>query len=214
MKSITFDIPEDAAIAARTPKGQATVGRILDAAIEIMVHEGHASLSMRKVAERLNMRISALQHHFANWEELLQAMITRVTSNYLREINRVLARPARSRLRQFESVLDYLLRDIKSPVSQSLFAQLWALAQTNDFARQAMVDTYGHERAVFEFFIRELNPALEKKEVAQRAALMATQIEGLMLLMPQQSRLPAELSGLEQLCLARTLELAHAPPAA
>ena len=214
MESITFDIPEDAAISARTPKGQATVGRILEAAIEILGHEGYASLSMRKVAERLNMRISALQHHFPAWEDLLQAMTTRVASNYLREINRVLAQPARSRLKQFESVLDYLLRDIKNPTSQALFAQLWALAQTDEFARQAMIETYRHERAVFEFFIRELNPELGKKEVAQRAALIATQIEGLMLLMPQQSRLPPELAGLEKLCLARSIELALAPPAA
>lgn len=211
-RQLAFEAQAHAA-PVRTAKGQAAVDRILTAAIELLAHEGCAALSMRKVAERLNLRISAVQHHFATWEELFQAMIGRVTAQYVDAINQVVAEPGTSRLKQFERVLDFLLRDIKSPVSQSLFAQLWALAQTDEFARKAMINTYRHERAIFEFFIEELNPGLAKKDVAQRAAMIATQIEGLMLLMPQQSRFPAELSGLEQVCTARIIELVYAPAA-
>jgi AcrR family transcriptional regulator len=211
LKPVVFELPVDDAAKARTAKGQAAVDRILSAAIELLAHEGCAALSMRRVADRLNMRISAVQHHFSTWEDLLEAMIRRVTAGYVEATNRILSEPQSSRLKQFEHVLDYLFSDIKSPVSQSLFAQLWALAQTNEYARKAMISTYAHERAMFEFFIGELNPGLARKDIAQRAAMIATQIEGLMLLMPQQPRFPADLSGLEQVVKAHIIALVHAP---
>lgn len=198
---------------ARTPKGQAAVDKILAAAIELLAHEGQSALSMRRVAERLNLRLSAVQHHFPTWEELFQAMMSRVLAQYVAIVDRYLHEKA-TRLKQFENVLNYLLRDIKSPVSQSLFAQLWSLAQTNDYARRVMLEMYAYERGVFEFLIAEINPALERRDVARRAALMVTQIEGLMLLIPQQSRFPAGLAGIEQVCLDQILALAHAPPGA
>lgn len=198
---------------ARTAKGQAAVDKILNAAVELLSHEGYAALSMRKVAERLNIRLSTVQRHFPTWEALFQAMMARVCAEYTRVFNEQLAETKSSRLKQFENVLRYLMRDIKSPVSQSLFAQLWALAQTNEYCRKIMQDMYLYERSVFEFFLAELNPALDKKEVARRAALMVTQIEGLMLLIPQQSRFPTELVGIEQTCIDRLIAFAHAPPA-
>lgn len=199
---------------ARTAKGQAAIDKILNASIELLAHEGHAGLSMRKVAERLNMRLSAVQRHFPTWEALFQAMMTRVTFEYVQVFNQHLGETKASRLKQFENVLNYLMREIKRPVTQSLFAQLWALAQTNDYVRNIMQDMYEYERNVFEFFIAELNPALDKKDIARRAGLMVTQIEGLMLLIPQQTRFPTNMAGIEQLCIENVIALAHAPAAA
>lgn len=198
---------------ARTAKGQAAVDRILNAAIELLAQEGQGALSMRKVAERLDMGLSALQRHFPTWEALFQAMMTRVTADYVRVFDAHLNEASSSRLRQFENVLGHLLREVKRPVTQSLFAQVWALAQSNDYVRKIMLDMYEYERGVFEFFIAELNPGLEKKERARRAALMLSQIEGLMLLIPQQTRFPAGLAGIEQLCIENIIALAHAPAA-
>jgi AcrR family transcriptional regulator len=199
-------------VTAPTAKGQAAIDRILNAAIELLAHGGYAELSMRKIAERLNMRLSAIQRHFPTWETLFQARMTRVLAQYDAVFDQHLNEAKASRLKQFENVLDYLIRELKSPVTQSLFAQLWALAQTNDFTRKIMLDMYAWERGVFEFFIAELNPELEKKEITRRAALMVTQIEGLMLLIPQQTRFPASMSGIEQLCIDQVLALTFAPP--
>jgi len=196
---------------ARTTKGQAAIDRILNAAIELLAHEGYAELSMRKVAERLNMRLSAVQRHFPTWELLFQAMMMRVLAEYTRVFDQHLNEAKASRLKQFENVLDYLIRELKSPVTQSLFAQLWALAQTNDYVRKIMLDMYAYERSVFEYFIAELNPELDKKEITRRAALMVTQIEGLMLLIPQQTRFPTSMAGIEQLCIEHILALTFAP---
>jgi AcrR family transcriptional regulator len=201
-------------VTARTAKGQAAVDRILNASIELLAHEGHAGLSMRKVAERLNMGLSAVQRHFPTWEALFQAMMTRVTAEYVRVFDEHLNETRASRLKQFENVLNYLVREIKRPVTQSLFAQLWALAQTNDYVRKIMMDMYEYERGVFEFFIAELNPGLDKKDIARRAGLMVTQIEGLMILIPQQTRFPTNMAGIEQLCIENIIALAHAPSAA
>lgn len=197
---------------ARTAKGQVAMDNILDAALDLLTREGLAALSMRKVADRLNMRLSALQYHFPTWEILLQAMVSKVQDQYTRVIQGYMDTPTLSRQQQFEKVLGYLLRDIKSPPVQSVFAQLWALAQTNAFSREVMTRLYAYERSVFEFFIKELNPSLPRKEVVQRAALMVTQIEGLMLLIPQQTRFPRAMAGIEQLCAQQIISLAHAPP--
>lgn len=199
--------------AARTAKGQAAVDRILAAAIELLAQEGQAALSMRKIAERVDMGLSAVQRHFPTWEALFRAMMTRVTADYVRVFDALLNETKASRRRQFENVLGHLLREVKRPVTQSLFAQVWALAQSNDYARTIMQDMYAYERGVFEFFIAELNPGLERKDVARRAAMMLSQIEGLMLLIPQQTRFPASLAGIEQLCIENIMALALAPAA-
>ena len=199
--------------ASRTAKGQAAVDRILAAAIELLAQEGQAALSMRKIAERVDMGLSAVQRHFPTWEALFRAMMTRVTADYVRVFDALLNETKASRRRQFENVLGHLLREVKRPVTQSLFAQVWALAQSNDYARTIMQDMYAYERGVFEFFIAELNPGLERKDVARRAALMLSQIEGLMLLIPQQTRFPASLAGIEQLCIENIMALALAPAA-
>jgi TetR/AcrR family transcriptional regulator len=160
---------------------------------------------MRKIAERVDMGLSAVQRHFPTWEALFQAMMTRVTADYVRVFDTLLNETKASRRRQFQNVLDHLLREVRRPVTQSLFAQVWALAQSNDYVRTMMQDMYAYERGVFEFFIGELKPGLERKDVARRAALMLSQIEGLMLLIPQQTRFPASLAGIEQLRIENIL---------
>ena len=205
-------LPASTARTARTSKGQAAMDSILAAALELLTREGLAALSMRKVAEQLNVRLSAVQYHFPTWEMLLQAMMKKVQSEYTGVIQAYVETSTLSRQQQFEKVLAYLLRDIKSPPVQSVFAQLWALAQTNAFSREVMNSMYDYERGVFEFFIKELNPSLARKEVVQRAALMVTQIEGLMLLIPQQTRFPRAMAGIEQVCVEQIIGLAHAPP--
>lgn len=197
---------------SRTAKGQAAADAILAAALELLSGEGLAALSMRKVAERLNVRLSAVQYHFPTWEKLLQAMMLRVQSEYTGVIQGYMDSPRLSRAQQFDKVVGYLLRDIKRPPVQSTFAQLWALAQTNAHSRAVMNSMYAYERGVFEFFIKELNPALGRKEVVQRAALMVTQIEGLMLLIPQQTRFPRDMAGIEEVCREQVMHLVHAPP--
>ncbi|SFV14976.1 TetR/AcrR family transcriptional regulator [Pseudoduganella namucuonensis] len=194
-----FPPPEDAA--PRTQKGRQTSDRVLAEAMRIFSTEGYAALSIRGIADKLEMSQSNVQHYFASTDALLSAMTARILEQYRSAFLRVFGTEEKSAEYQFDQLLKFLLDDVKKPQTQSVFIQLWALAQFHEPARKMLNELYRVEREVFCYFIRQFNPALPDRTCAQRAALISVQIEGLMLLIPQQTKFGGELTGLEQHCI-------------
>lgn len=60
-----------ATLEPKQARSQATRRRLLDAAVEVLVEEGHQGLSAATVARRAGVSRGAHQHHFANRETLL-----------------------------------------------------------------------------------------------------------------------------------------------
>lgn len=67
---------------------------------------------------------------------------------------------------------------------------------------------YSHHRANLARLIAAANPELAEREVQLRAALIAMQIEGLMLLISENKPRHAELEGIEEACVAATMGIA------
>ena len=62
---------------ARTPKGERTAERILDAAEELFAEHGYAGTTLRDVARRVGVRIPSLYNHFGSKEALYAAVLDR-----------------------------------------------------------------------------------------------------------------------------------------
>jgi AcrR family transcriptional regulator len=69
--------PPDSGAQARRPLSRE---RIIQAAVEVADHTGVASLTMRKIADRLGVEAMSLYHHVANKDDVLDGMVDDVFS--------------------------------------------------------------------------------------------------------------------------------------
>ncbi|HEX8787222.1 MAG TPA: TetR/AcrR family transcriptional regulator [Telluria sp.] len=165
-----------------TEKGWGRAQGILQAARELLASEGHAGLSMRRVAQAAGMTLSNVQHYYASRDLLLEALLQTILDEFQSKMDRISAEMReRPRLERFLSTADMFLEEITDPVTHAIFFEIWALASRNPFASNLMDKMLGRERKTVYNLIRGLNPAIPDEEYMQRAILMVAQIEGLML---------------------------------
>lgn len=193
----------------KTAKGRAKVQSLLGIARRLFIDGGYAEMTMRRVAEEAGISLSNVQHYFPTRESLLQALLESVMNSYdpafLDEAGDT---PPRAKL---EAAVRYLLQDIKNPESEKLFVEIWSLATRDPIGRAIFDRMYSHHRANLARLVAATNPALDERTAQQRAALLAMQIEGLMLLISEGKPQHAELQGIEEECVAAIMRLVEAP---
>lgn len=196
---------------AKTAKGRARVQAILDVARRLFTDGGYGEMTMRQVAELSGMSLSNVQHYFPTREALLQALLEWVMDSYEPGFGEIEMRqiPPPEKL---EAAIRYFLADSKRPEAERLFVEIWSLATRDPIAREIFDRMYTHHRRNLARLIALVNPALSGKEVAQRAALAAMQIEGLMLLINDSKPKHAELDGIEEECVAAIMDMAQKAP--
>ncbi|KEZ04300.1 hypothetical protein GQ57_19145 [Burkholderia sp. MSh2] len=194
-----------------TDRGRNTVARIFASAIEIFVAEGYGGLSMRKVATRAGLALSNLQHYFPTREDLFAAIIAETTAEYSGNYDSIRTDASLTPEQRLEKLVRLLIEDGKQPRTQSLFVNFWALAQMQEFARKSMEDAYLFQRRMIGGFVAAVNPRLSPNVRARRAALIAGQIEGLLVLIPQRNRFPSDIKGIEDEAVKAILTVASMP---
>lgn len=166
---------------ARRLRGIARTEAILAAAREVLAREGYAEFTLRKIAGRVKIRLSTLQHYYPTKEDLFRAVVEETTAAYdaaygARESG--LGGSPRARLL---ARIDYLLEDIRKPETAGFFYELWARAFRDPYAAELMQRAYRHHRDRLRTAMAPLNPRLSGRLAEQRAVLVAALIEGMML---------------------------------
>ncbi|WP_080971069.1 TetR/AcrR family transcriptional regulator [Burkholderia cepacia] len=194
-----------------TERGRQTIGRILTNAIEIFVTDGYGELSMRKVATKTGLSLSNLQHYFPSREDLLATIINVTLANYAGSYDDLRADTTLTPEARLEKLVRLLIEDSKQSKTQGLFVNLFALAQSQEFARKTIEEAYTLQRHMVAEFVMAINPALPPPVLARRSALITAQIEGLVVFIPQRNRFPSDLKGLEDDAVKAVLALAKMP---
>jgi AcrR family transcriptional regulator len=196
---------------AATQRGRNTIERILRIAIDTIVDEGYGELSMRKIAGKAGISLSNLQFHFRTREDLLGAVVTQLASRYLEQYQALADNTHLSSEERLEAALRHTLAGNREPGTQSIFFNMWAIAQTHECARSIVEQVYVAQRGELSRFIGEANPRLSTHDCSLRAALISCQIEGLMSLIPQREVYPHGLDGIEDEAMRTMLALTAAP---
>lgn len=197
----------DAKSPART-KGQQRTVAVLDAAIAVLIEEGYAGFSLRRIADRVGIRLSNVQYYFQTKESLLEAILAR-------EFDRSLAilaglSPDLTPRARLETIIDYVLADQENPASCAIFWELWALAPREPAVAAIMDHYYGRFIGYAAAEVRALSPGIGEDVALRRANVMVSMMEGASLLRgagkPRQGD-PALAADIKALCLS----LAGAP---
>lgn len=164
----------------RALRGQATRDRIVDAAREILVEQGHAGTSTRVVADRAGVRLSLVHYHFGGRQGLLVEVLERENEQLLARQRKLYAAPG-PLSEKWRIACDLLDEDIRSGYVRVLW-ELWSagLADPELAAgwRAAMGGWRDLITSVFEAWSEELGVELPLRPRAL-ASLVANLFQGI-----------------------------------
>lgn len=163
------------------PKGRERRDTILDAATAILVHDGYALLSTRKIAARAGMRPGNLQYYYRTKEDVVRAVLERYLDRAFQALETRLADADGAPAARLHSALDAALADQRSAESCRFFFELWALAAHDHSVADAMREFYARYWRRVVTLVLEVNPALGRPRAERRAALFIALLEGLTL---------------------------------
>lgn len=116
-------------LGAETAKNR---GLLIDAAARLMVEEGYAAISARKVAEKAGLKVQLVYYYFKDMDDLILAVVKRNSSKRLKKFVRTLAGPEPLR------AVWIMNRDSTSAISTT---ELLALANHREAIRTEVVKT-------------------------------------------------------------------------
>ena len=77
--------PSAALAAGRSPKAIITIGQILAAGHRVFVRDGHAGLSLRKVADEAGVAVGNVNYYFETKRALIEAVLCEALADYIEE---------------------------------------------------------------------------------------------------------------------------------
>jgi AcrR family transcriptional regulator len=154
-------------------KGRQRIETILDAATRVLIDEGYAQLSTRKIAARAGIRPGHLQYYFPTKQAVVRGLLERYLARATEAAN--------ARAGDLDAVLDGILADQTGSEGARFFWELWALAARDPEVAEAMRVFYrGYWRNLVTALLATA-PALGRPRAERRAALLVAMLEGLTL---------------------------------
>ena len=160
-------------------KGHRTREQILHAALVILVAEGYAAMTMRRVATACDMKLGNLTYHFPTREDLVRELLNAVITAYEIEFDKFLHLPGVSPEEKLAEICGLILEDIRTEKTTRVFPELWALSNHDEFVLERVQDLYARARAPLMQVIREIRPDLSPQAVADLALFISASMEGL-----------------------------------
>lgn len=159
---------------AKNGRSHATVDRILLAAREVFIRDGHAGLSLRKVADEAGIAVGNLTYHFPTKPELLDAMLREALAEYV-EAHLEHFRPERDTpMEILLNVVEFYVRNARQ--QHGFFYQLWGFAGSSSEGRAMVRSLYQPIGRFVTNLVRAANPSLDENGV-RRAVLQIFALE-------------------------------------
>jgi AcrR family transcriptional regulator len=159
-------------------RGREAVARILEAALDILIHEGIQAMTLRRIAAACGLRIGNVTNNLTTKEDLLRAVLDVVEAGYIEAISDLRSRTTESAEKRFALWIRFVLEDIQSERTTKLFSELWALANQNTFGAECVNRIYERGRILLLEVIQELNPRLDADEREAVAVFIQAATEG------------------------------------
>ncbi|MGH8137444.1 MAG: TetR/AcrR family transcriptional regulator [Steroidobacteraceae bacterium] len=160
--------------------GRRTSQRVIDAARELLMKEGHARFSMRNVAAHAGLHLANVQYYFPTRDDLVRAILADTGARYRAAYDKLRGGASVDRIERFKAVVEFNLRDVSTLQTRRFFIQLWALLSTLDGdSDQLLNELYRIDIQQLSECIADLVPGTQAAEIRRRATLLAAMIEGL-----------------------------------
>ncbi len=148
--------PSIALAVGRSQKAAATIAHILAAAHRVFIRDGHAGLSLRKVADEADVAVGNVSYYFDTKRALIEALLREALADYIE-----------AHIAQFEasrdSPTDILLNVVAFYVSNArtthaLFFHMWGFAASGDAEKALIRELYRPIGRFIYFLVRAARP--------------------------------------------------------
>jgi AcrR family transcriptional regulator len=176
-----MDLSEDLAITARPgtySRGTETVDAILKAALGVLIDEGAAAFTIRRIAAACGMKVGNVSYHFPRKEMLVQVLLDELLASYEKVLEDRVRLPDLTTEERLRLLIVICLDDIAGKRTTRLFTELWALANHNDFIADRVRGFYQRVHDFIGEYVAALNPALTGEEVAIVSLYISASMEG------------------------------------
>lgn len=114
-------------ILKKTSKGSETKIKILQAALQVLINNGFASLTIKSVADAAGIAQGNLTYYFANKEVLVREMLQYVISDYVDGLTGFLQTARWQGPDRFIQLAEWFIDDALSRKTSRTFIELWAM---------------------------------------------------------------------------------------
>jgi AcrR family transcriptional regulator len=160
-------------------KGRRRGEAILDAATRLLIEEGYAQLSTRKIAARAGMHPGNLQYYYRTKADVVRALLERYLDDSLRAIEARIAAAGGSPAARLRATVEGILDDQDRAAACRMFWEIWALAARDAAVARAAAAFYARYRDGLAAALLAAAPRLGRARAARRAALLVALFEGL-----------------------------------
>lgn len=160
-------------------RGKVRVDKILKAAQSILITEGFANLSLRKIANKLGISNGNVTYYFPNKNVLLRALIEDMLKGYDREFEEEAVNFPDDPTGRFFAYIDYLVQDCKKADIRGFFYQIWSIATHNAVAAELRDQIYNHFLQQAQELVRPLNSDADELTLKNTALTLISMVEGL-----------------------------------
>ena len=191
-----------------TEKGTERFRIILEEAKNTLVDEGFSGLSFRNVAKRARITVGNVTYYFPTKDDLLIELAGYIFERWEARFRRNLPSDLTDKMDVFLYSIRYMIEENKRVKSNRLLLEMWAMANHSTAVMKMLDAFYCKMRAWIENMLAEIAPnqPLQKRQL--RAALITSQIEGLMVLIGPNRKVHKELEGLENEAIRQIQKLA------
>lgn len=212
-----FDLP-NLKIKARSgiyANGQERVVQILETAVDILIHDGFPSVTLREIARRMGIRVSAIHHYYSSREDLILDVLSGVLNSYEAFFENMNALSAESAEARLEGFIDAILDDILTLKTTRLFPELWALAGRDENVARMIDAIYIRSRLKVARFIAGIRPDLDRRTREHLALFITASLEGLTVFAGHGKPWAGEMEAIKAIARASLVAaVKNAPPAA
>ncbi|MBL4571662.1 MAG: TetR/AcrR family transcriptional regulator [Gammaproteobacteria bacterium] len=155
------------------------IEHILNCAMTILKESGDQGLTMRKIAEAADMRLSNVQYYFKTKELLLGALLEGFLLDYLDSVQLLSFSDRHDQENKLRLLVSHILSDIESSDCAVVFKEIWAIAERNNAVKKAVDDYYKKLHAILFEALKKLAPEnCQEQQVDNAVAILLPFIEG------------------------------------
>ena len=168
--------PSIAHLEGKAEKSRVVLQKILTAAYDIFVREGHAGFTLRKVAAEAGIAVGNLTYHYATKQALIEAMMYEAMADYAEAH---LAIYKKWRNEPIEVLLKTVTFYVRSAKEHSAFLlQMWGYAGSCDDVKLQLQSLYKPIEIFFCGLISAANPKLNDAQIRRVNLQIYSLVEG------------------------------------
>jgi AcrR family transcriptional regulator len=155
------------------------IEHILHCAMTILKESGDQGLTMRKIAEAADMRLSNVQYYFKTKELLLGALLEGFLLDYAQSMQTLVLPDKLDAEQKLKHLTFHILNDIEKSECAVVFKEIWAIAERNSAVKKAVDDYYAKLHQMLFDELKQIAPNECKSQTINNAvAILLPFIEG------------------------------------